>query len=184
MPELISYPWPHLVVDNFLSPDILARSLEEISSEQYEFEIESRGLGRIEFSLLKSETLWRAIYCRRTMDLLNSAFNVKVSLNRKNFLQLRRMNAQTPDFPIHNDIAASDIKTIASFLYVSPGWKEEFRGHFNLFERAEQSSPSSKLAPIQNRFLAFVIAANHWHAVDRPRCWERLSVLAAWDVLE
>jgi hypothetical protein len=183
VPQVDPYPWPHLVVDNFLSPDILARSLEEIRSAQYEFEIESRGTGRIEFSLLKSETLWRAIYCRQTMDLLTGAFNVKVTLNRKNFLQLRRMNAQTPDFPLHND-ADTYVKNIASFLYVSPGWREEFRGHFNLFKCPDQSSPSSRVAPILNRFLAFETAANHWHAVDRPLSWERLSVLAAWDIVE
>jgi hypothetical protein len=183
VPQLSTYPWPHLVVDNFLSPDILTRSLEEIRSEQYAFEIENRGQGRIEFSLLKSETLWRAIYCRETMGLLMTAFNIRVSLNRKNFVQLRRMNDQTPDFPIHNDFTA-DGKTIASFLYLSPGWKEEFRGHFNLFAAREQISPSSRLAPVQNRFLAFVTDATHWHAVDRPLSWERLSVLALWDVVE
>jgi hypothetical protein len=183
VPQLNTYPWPHLVVDDFLAPEVLTKSLEEIRCEQYAFEIENRGQGRIEFSLLKSETLWRAIYCRKTMDLLATAFDTKVSLNRKNFVQLRRMNDQTPDFPVHNDFAA-DGKTIASFLYISSGWKEEFRGHFNLFETGEQSSPSWRLAPVQNRFLAFVTDAAHWHAVDRPLSWERLSVLALWDVVE
>jgi hypothetical protein len=64
---LVSYPWPHLIVDNFLSEDILTQSLLEIRRDAYNFDIESRGTGQIEFSLLKSETLWRAIYSRETV---------------------------------------------------------------------------------------------------------------------
>jgi hypothetical protein len=181
MIELSNYPWPHLVVDNFLSHDILTKALEEISSEKYSFDIESRGEGRIEYSLLKSEALWRVIYSRNTISLLGAAFGIKVSLNRSNFVQLRRMNDETPDFPIHNDHTASG-STIASFLYISPGWTKERGGHFNLFETKEQTRPSLCLAPIQNRFLAFRTDASHWHSVDRVHGWERLSVLALWDV--
>src|SRR5438876_9937846 len=101
--ELRSHPWPHLLIDNFLPPETLDRCLSEIGSDTYNFEIEARGTGRIEFSLLKSATLWRAIYSKTTISVLRSAFGMNVILNRHNMLQLRRMNAETPDFPMHND---------------------------------------------------------------------------------
>lgn len=55
--ELLGHPWPHLILDNFLTQRVLSRSLSEIRSETYTYELESRGTGRIEFSLLMSKTL-------------------------------------------------------------------------------------------------------------------------------
>lgn len=182
MEKLYRLPWPHLVVDDFLTPEVLDESLQKISAEGYEFGIESRGAGRIEFSLLKCEALWRAIYSKRTISLLNKAFQVDVSLNKHNLLQLRRMNDETPDFPIHHD-HIPDANTIASFLYISPGWTDARGGRFNLFESTEQPTPALSIPPCQNRFLAFRTEPSHWHSVDRVHgCWERLSVLALWDI--
>src|SRR2546421_12931590 len=113
---LRSHPWPHLLKDDFLSADVLTRSLIEIDADRYDYGIEPRGTGRIEFSLLKSETLWRAIYSRSTVALLGSAFDTEVALNKHNYVQLRRMNADTPEFPLHNDFVAGG-DTIVSFLY-------------------------------------------------------------------
>jgi hypothetical protein len=55
--ELVAHPWPHLVIDNFLPGAVLAQALSEISADTYNFDIEQRGTGRIEYSLLKSETM-------------------------------------------------------------------------------------------------------------------------------
>jgi hypothetical protein len=179
--ELIAYPWPHLIVDNFLTSAILAKSLLEISADTYAYDIESRGTGRIEFSLLKSETLWRAIYSKSTVSLLSSAFGVRVILNKHNMLQLRRMNEDTPEFPLHNDFTSNE-DTIASFLYLSSGWSCKCGGRLHLFESNEQFAPSASIDPIQNRFIAFRTEASHWHSVEKVHGWERLSVLSLWNV--
>jgi hypothetical protein len=179
--QWIAQPWPHLVVDDFLAGDDLAQSLSEIAAETYEFEIENRGTGRIEFSLLKSETLWRAIYSKQTVSLLSSTFGVAVRLNKSNWLQLRRMNDDTPEFPLHNDFTSNE-DTIASFLYLSSGWSNKCGGRLHLFESEKQLTPSCSIDPIENRFVAFRTKAAHWHAVERVYGWERLSVLALWDV--
>lgn len=179
--RLISLPWPHLIVDNFLPPRILAKSRAEIAAAQYDYEIESRGTGRIEFSPLQSKTLWRAVYSQRTTALLASAFEVTVQLNKDNLLQLRRMNDDTPEFPVHNDFAANQ-DSIASFLYLSSGWSEERGGRFRLFTSDKDTEPGASVEPIENRFIAFQTKPAHWHAVERVYAWERLSVLALWDV--
>jgi 2OG-Fe(II) oxygenase superfamily len=180
---LRSEPWPHLLIDDFLPPEVLRQCLSEIDSENYEFEIESRGTGRIEFSLLKSETLWRAIYSKKTVALLRSAFRSKVALNKHNMVQLRRMNSETPDFPRHSDFVVGS-NTIASFLYLSPGWSPQCGGYFHFFTSEEQLAPALSIAPVQNRFLAFRTKRAHWHAVACVSNWERLSALALWDVDE
>lgn len=179
--EVIACPWPHLIVDNFLPSAILAQSLSEIGSTAYQYEMEPRGSGRIEFSLLKSEALWRAIYSKRTVSLLSSAFGVTVKLNKHNMLQLRRMNDDTPEFPLHHDFTSEE-DTIASFLYLSDGWSSERGGRLHLYESDEQSVPSDSVEPIQNRFVAFRTRPSHWHSVERVHGWERLSVLFLWNV--
>ena len=179
--RLVLHPWPHLVVDNFLTSATLAQSLQEISADTYAYQMEARGTGRIEYSILKSETLWRAIYSRSTVALLSSAFGVGLKLNKNNLLQLRRMNEDTPEFPVHNDFA-SDEDTIASFLYLSSGWSRERGGRLHLFESKEQSAPSASIDPVQNRFIAFRTEATYWHSVERVYGWERLSVLALWNI--
>ena len=179
--RFIEYPWPHLIVDNFLARSVLAKSLTEINSDTYSFDIEKRGSGRIEYSLLKSKTLWTALYSRRMIHLLSAAFEVPVTLSRSNWIQLRRMNADTPEFPLHHDFVSTE-DSIASFLYLSSGWVQEYGGRLHLFTSEHDSTPSTSLAPLQNRFVAFRTKACHWHSVERVCGWERLSVLALWNV--
>lgn len=179
--ELTTCPWPHLVVDNFLPSAVLAQSLLEIGADTYDFEIENRGTGRIEFSVLKSKTLWRGIYSKRTVSLLSSAFGVGVKLNKHNWVQLRRMNDDTPEFPLHNDFASNE-DTIASFLYLSSGWSSECGGRLHLFESEKQCAPSASIEPVENRFVAFRTKSSYWHSVERVHGWERLSALALWDI--
>src|SRR5216684_3373544 len=175
--SLIAYPWPHLIVDNFLARSVLAKSLSEINSDTYSFDIEKRANGRIEYSLVMSKTLWTAIYARRTIQLLSAAFEGPVTLSRDNWIQLRRMNADTPEFPLHNDFVPTEV-SIASFLYLSSGWVQEYGGRLHLFRSEDDSAPSTSIAPLQNRFVAFQTKASHWHSVERVYGWERLSALA------
>jgi hypothetical protein len=84
--RLCLFPWPHLLIDNFLPLETLSRCLDEIGSDSYAFELEARGSGQIEFSLLKSKTLWRALYSKRTIAALRCAFGVEVRLNKHNLV--------------------------------------------------------------------------------------------------
>ena len=179
--ELIASPWPHLILDDFLTSDCLAQCLSEIRADTYAFDIEPRGTGRIEYSVLRSPTMWRAIYSKRTRSILSSAFSVEVSLNKHNMLQLRRMNGETPEFPMHNDFTSNEA-TIASFLYLNEGWSHKCGGRLKLFESDGQFVPSASIAPIQNRFIAFRTEPSHWHSVEKVYGWERMSVLSLWNI--
>lgn len=181
MMPLRSDPWPHLILDDFLPTTVFQECLSEIGAEDYNFEIENRGTGRIEFSLLKSKIAWRAVYSKETIALLSLAFGVKVTLNRGNYVQLRRMNAATPEFPVHNDFASNE-DTIASFLYLSPGWRSTCGGRLHLYKTESQKVPSLSIEPLSNRLVAFRTLPSNWHSVERVRGWDRLSILALWDV--
>ena len=179
--SLSSDPWLHLVMDNFLPEDALSQSIAEIEQDSYSYDIEYRGAGRIEFSVLKSPTLWRQIYSKRMIATLSAAFGVGLVLDKHNLVQLRRMNDETPEFPIHNDFAENE-DTIATFLYLSDRWSPSCGGRFHLFNTKEQPSPTKSLAPIRNRLLAFRTEPTHWHSVERVNGWERLSILSLWNV--
>jgi hypothetical protein len=175
-------PWPHLIIDDFLPPGVLAAALFEIGQKDYEFGIESRGSGRIEFSVLESEAMWRAVYSRRTMGILSEAFGVPLTLNTHNMVQLRRMNDETPAFPVHNDSDA-EADTVAAFLYISDGWTRRRGGRLLLYATKGHVRPTRAIAPLQNRLVAFRTRPDHWHSVERVRAWKRLSVLSLWDVV-
>ena len=178
--SFVASPWPHLIVDNFLPRALVEKSNADIKASTSGFEIEARGRAQIEYSLLRSEALWKAIYSRRTIHLLSSAFAGVVALNRENWIQLRRMNSQTPEFPRHHDFVRNE-DSIASFLYLSEQWTQENGGRLHLFMDGDYTSPTISIAPIQNRFVAFQTKACHWHSVEKVNGWERLSVLALWN---
>lgn len=179
---LFSHPWPHVICDNFLSNEILAQSLEQIAAQEYVYDIEYRGTGRIEFSLLKSETLWRELYSIHTMSILYRALGVNVRLNKQNMLQIRRMNESTPEFPMHNDYTSQG-EQVASFLYLSSGWEEKCGGRLHLFKSESDIGSKASIEPLENRFVAFQTRAFHWHSVEKVYNWSRISVLALWDVI-
>lgn len=174
-------PWPHLIVDNFLDNITLDKSLHEII-ETYSFEIEKRGSGQIEYSILKSPTLWRALYSKRTIGLLSAAFGNNFALSRDNWIQVRRMNADSPEFPVHHDFVSTE-DSVVSFLYLSAGWAPDYGGQLQLFKNLDDEFPASSVAPIQNRFVVFQTKSFHWHAVEKVFGWERLNALALWDVV-
>jgi len=116
------------------------------------------------------------------LEILSTAFCSKISLNKKNLIQLRRMNEDTPEFPLHNDFIFGS-NTIVSFLYLSKGWVEENGGRLILQRENEASETMTAIEPIYNRLVAFQTKAEHWHSVQKVASWERLSALCVWDVI-
>jgi len=179
--SLLTAPWTHLIVDDFLADDVLANGVRDISDGVYQFDIEARGSGRIEYALLQSATLWRALYSKEMIVLLWEAFGVRPQLNKGNMLQLRRMNAATPAFPTHSDYVAGE-ETIAAFLYLSHGWDLARGGRLCLHATEAAARPAAFVEPLRNRLVAFRTRREHWHSVERVVGWERLSVLSMWDL--
>ena len=172
-------PWPCLVVDNFLKADELSSAISDIDHEPCVFTIEDRAIGRIEFDVLRSHVLWRALYSKPTISLLASAFQGIISLDASNLIQMRRSNDATPEFGVHNDFEEGE-STIVSLLYLSTGWTDGSGGEFLLYKQETDPYASAVIAPALNRFIAFRTLPNHWHAVSKVRNWTRLSAMALW----
>jgi 2OG-Fe(II) oxygenase superfamily len=175
-------PWPHLVLDGFLQEESLGFALDEIESRAHDFKIDYRGSGRIEFSILHSPTLWRALYSAATMSVLSEAFGCEIKLNKANLIQLRRMNSATPEFPVHHDYVEG-AETIVSFLHLSSGWTPQIGGRLLLYRTNDPADVWANVEPIQNRLVAFRTLSGNWHSVEKVHHWERRSVLAVWDAI-
>ena len=176
-------PWPHLVLDDFLSSEAIDIATAEVESYSYEYEIDQRGDGRIEFALLRSKTLWKEIYSLSMIRTISEAFRLQVTLNKKNLIQLRRMTENTPAFPLHNDFILGS-NTIVSLLYLSRCWRADNGGRLLLHESGLASDPTKIIDPICNRLVAFRTKAEHWHSVEKVSGWDRRCALAVWDIVE
>ena len=174
-------PWPHLVLDNFLDEEIINSAINEIAEYDYKFDIDYRGKGRIEYSLLRSELLWRAMYSSKMISILSKAFKLNIKLNKDNLIQLRRMDSCTPAFPVHNDhILGMD--SLVAFLYLSKDWNPDCGGHLLLHKSNKKTEVNFKIAPIFNRLVVFQTKSTFWHSVEKVNNWSRLSALAVWDI--
>lgn len=174
-------PWPHLVLDNFLTADIFEKAADEVLSYSYDFECSERGTSRIEYSLLQSVTLWNVFYSAEFIALLQSAFDHRITLDRRNLIQLRRMTESTPEFPLHNDYREGT-DHLVSFLYLSDDWAESKGGRLVMYDSELSSATPVYLEPFANRLLVFRTASTHWHKVEQTVGWTRLSILAAWSI--
>ena len=178
--QLCYFPWPHVIIDDFLSAQSLSKSISELNAHDCEYEIDYRGDGRIEYALMESETIWKEIYSVKTISKLSSLFNCKLKLNKSNLIQVRRMSTSTPAFPKHNDFIPEN-STIVCFLYLSPSWNSRKGGRLLLYKSLNDREVYKRIDPIQNRLVAFETSASHWHSVEKVYNWERISALALWD---
>lgn len=179
---ITNVPWPNLVLDNFIEEDALDLIVYQVLSKNYEYDIDYRGKGRIEFSLLHSEALWKTIYSAEMISILSEAFGYNLKFNKTNLLQMRRMSGDTPSFPLHNDYIEG-LDTIVVFLYLSSNWKIEYGGRLFLHDSIFNSEIIKTINPISNRLVAFRTMPEYWHSVEKVVDWERLSVLSVWDII-
>ena len=91
-------------------------------------------------------------------------------------------NADLPRLVALSNDFTDAADTIASFLYLSSGWSPTSGGRLSLYEANDASAPSIQIEPIRNRFVAFETKPAHWHSVERVYGWERLSILALWNI--
>lgn len=186
-PDIYKYlrlsPWPHLVLDNFLTEECLEIVLPEVRQVNYNFEIDYRGEGRIEYALLQSKTLWKVLYSFPMISLLSQVFQARISFNKNNLIQIRRMNDATPEFPLHNDYIEGQ-NTIVAFLYLSQNWKISHGGRLLLHGSSEKDDIGGIVEPTMNKLVAFQTKADYWHSVEKVKCWDRINALIVWDIIE
>jgi Rps23 Pro-64 3,4-dihydroxylase Tpa1-like proline 4-hydroxylase len=169
-------PFPHVVVDDFLPPEVLEAVLsefpapEEIDWQQFD------NAREIKLALSDAEQMGPA-----TRHLL-AEFNTSVFVD---FLErLTGIDALIPDphyvgGGLHQIRTGGFLKVHADFnkhtrlnldrrlngiLYLNKDWQEEWGGHLQLWDK-DMNACEKKVLPVFNRFLVFATLddANHGH---------------------
>ena len=175
-------PFPHVVIDDFLPPDVLEPVLAEFP-EPRDNEWETFDNAReIKLALADTEKVGPA-----TRHLL-AEFNSQVFID---FLErLTDIDGLVPDphyvgGGLHQIRTGGFLKVHADFnrherlrldrrlngiLYLNKDWEEDWGGHLQLWNK-DMTQCESKVLPVFNRFLLFATTddANHGHP-DPLRC--------------
>lgn len=174
-------PYPHVVIDNFLDPVALQKCVEEYDQLNHSdgwinyvhFNEKKRGLNKAE--LLPAQI-------KKTIDALNTPqFLQQLSLltgipnlqhdeklegggihqsTRGGFLNIHA------DFTVHPHHRHWQ-RRINLLVYLNPGWKEEWGGRLELWDRGMKGCVASVL-PVFNRCVIFNTDPDSYHGHPEP----------------
>lgn len=173
-------PYPHIVIDDFLPPDMLAKVIAELPNPET-ITIRNNHDTQGKSALYKSER----------MELPPTIYNLISEMNSAVFLeaveQLTGIQGLIPDpfmhcggihqtrksgfLGIHADYNyLGDLRLdrrLNCLLYLNPDWKEEYGGHLGLWN-ADVTRCEKKILPIANRLVIMNTDDTTWHGHPTP----------------
>lgn len=176
-----SFPWPHFIFDNFLSAEQLQSLQASISANPRNFVVDEEDDLQLQYKFLPDLELAKYLLGPEFKSFLETTTGLSLSINPTGLVQLRRMDENSPAFPVHVD--NQDEKSLVCILYVSPDWRNHNGGELVLHaaQDADPAGPQSKIVePLTNRMILFRSEETHWHSVNSVRNWIRYSVLMEW----
>lgn len=176
-----SHPWNHLILDDFLSPEDLARVQQILPKHREGFLIEEDDEQKINYKFLPDLKLAKYFISSDFKDFLQNLTGLNLRLNPKSLVQLRLMTPDSPAFPPHVD--SQDEKSLVYILYISPNWNSQCGGELNLHLHKDShpyGAESKIVEPLENRMILFRSEDYHWHSVSKVRNWLRYSVIMEW----
>jgi Rps23 Pro-64 3,4-dihydroxylase Tpa1-like proline 4-hydroxylase len=172
-------PFPHIVIDNFLPEDILDQVLEEFADpDQLEWvsynNPREQKLGSASEEQLGAATrlLLYQLNSSLFLNFLESLTGVKGLIPDPHFQGAGLHQIKPGGFmKIHADynyLARLNLEhRINLLLYLNKNWKEEYGGHFELWDR-DMSSCQKRVLPIFNRCLVFTSTDTSFHGHPNP----------------
>lgn len=177
--QLISVPYPHLIIDNFLYENwlpILLKEIDELTLDKsYYFgnpEIEKNKYAFKDDIGLNLHLLFKELNGDEWIQYLEKKFNLEGLI--RNNLRLQGAGVHKvlnegflcmhTDFEAYEDTIFGLLdRRINLFLYMNPDWKEEYEGSLCLYNKNNHSI-DKKIAPILNRCVIFLTPDNiHGH---------------------
>jgi len=181
-----SYPFPHIVIDNFLKPDCLVKVLKEIndldSRNAYYQVHEKNALEYKKFAFNANlGPMTAAVFKELTSDSFISSVEKLTGIKNiiRNDLTLKGAGvhrihkdgylAVHTDFNTYEHTGYGKLdRRINILLYLNADWKEEYKGHLWI---CNSEKPIKKILPILNRCVIFNTTGSSFHG--HP---ERLAV--------
>lgn len=174
-------PFPHIVIDNFLNPDIayqLSKTFPRVSSKWYGysnvFEIK-RALDDIQQMPWLHSYVLMYFNSRPGVEWLETLTDIKglISdpwLRGGGLHQIERGGKLDihADFNLHPHLKLD--RRLNVLLYLNENWQDEWNGHLELWDH-EMRSCQKKVAPVLNRLVVFETTDTSLHGHPDPlRC--------------
>ncbi len=151
---LYNTPFPYIVVDNLLRPEVMARVVDAFPM------IGKRGSFPLNDVMCRGEfaTLMEELQCDEFRALIGERFGMDLQ-NHPPFITLRGYTTHR-DGHIHTDSAS---KLITVLLYLNPGWQDA-GGRLRLLYNEKELTPYvAEIPPEAGRCVLFKVTPNCWH---------------------
>ena len=184
----ITYPFPHMVIDNFIHPDRLSNILTEMKKIQdvdaQSNSVESTPTSQYEFNKYVINTANYGTYLRQLFTELNSQEFIKhiemitgvqniicndpslygsgvYRIESKGFSQFHT------DFNTYYSKGRKLDRRVHLLLYLNPEWKPEYNGQLGLCDK-NTNMCAKKIDPILNRCVIFNTTSSTIHGQPEP----------------
>lgn len=188
-----SSPFPHIVIDNFLSPEILDVSLEEIKLFQdwscdaqlpkYQVnkyfvpatdsdELTKESLNSLQKFAPTTLSILHYLYSEEAFEFISELTTIQ-NLQKDNswFGAGAHKVMNGGKLEIHADFnlnwKINKYRRVNLLLYLNKEWKEEYNGYLELWEK-DMSKCSAKISPIFNRAVIFATDKTSYHGHPTP----------------
>jgi hypothetical protein len=174
-----AYPFPSIYIDDFINPVLLDKVLEEFPdldkkdiyyNDPTAKKHASSGDGRFG---PYTKMLIEYLNSEEFINFLNHLTGIKEKLiadpyfegggfheiKKGGFLKVH------VDFHFHKIMKLD--RRLNLLIYLNKEWKEEYGGHFELWEK-DMSKCTAKILPIFNRMCLFSTTSNSWHGHPEP----------------
>jgi len=185
-------PFPHIVLEDFLPPDVLQRALNGFPAERLKSDgvFEIGYAGHFKRQIMpedcgpEARELFWFFNSRPVLQFLEGLTGIQGLLPDPYFMGggyhettkggLLGVHA---DFRVHDQLRLQ--RRLNMIIYLNPEWKDEWEGHLELWSR-DMKTCVSKVAPILNRCVVFQTDADTWHghpeALNTPEGVTRRSI--------
>lgn len=151
---LVSEPFPHLIIDNIIRPEVLSQVVESFPR------IDKRGSFPLHAVSCSGPftTLMQEIQSDELRDLIGERLGM--DLRNKPPMVTVRGRTSEKDGEIHTD---SSSKLVTVLLYLNPSWASPV-GRLRLLYNDRDLAPyAAEISPEAGRCLIFKVTPNCWH---------------------
>ena len=163
---LVSEPFPHIIVDNIIRPEVLSEVVESFPR------IEKRGSFPLHAVSCSGRfaALMREIESDDLRDLIGERLGMDLT-NKPPMVTVRGRTSEK-DGEIHTD---STSKLVTVLLYLNPGWASPVGRLRLLYNNRDLTPYAAEISPEAGRCLIFKVTPNCWHGHE-PFDGERRTI--------
>lgn len=165
--------FPYLVVDDFLSDELLSKAQSHLSN----LDMKKDHPAGYSFSALYDESLIRYFY-RFIKNKVNPEFKSRFGFSPVYKLpQIYQVKGPWVGIPPHLD--NQNGRDLAMILYLSQDWMPGIGGELQLLDKNKKAF--LKIEPIFNRAVFFPLGTHSWHEVlPIEKSWTRTTLIQDW----